>query len=92
MLFASCCRLVGVPPLWRCRPNTPFGIVGASGCSPWLPTTLGGLDAAGMQGPPLFVASGALHGLCSGKAEAFGVPPLNPGAGSETPLHLSLMA
>jgi hypothetical protein len=92
MLFASCCWLVGDPPLWRRRPNGPSRIVGALGCSPQLPTTPGGLAADGARGPPLFVASGALHGLCSGKAEPFDVPLLNPGAGSEPPLWLFLMA
>jgi hypothetical protein len=30
--------------------------------------------------------------LCSGEAEAFDVPLLNPGEGSELPLQLFLMA
>jgi hypothetical protein len=70
----------------------PSWVVGASGCYPRLPTTLGRLDANSTWGPPSFVASGASHGLCSGKAKAFDVPLLNPGAGSEPPLQLFLMA
>jgi hypothetical protein len=51
-----------------------------------------GLLLTARRAPPLFVVSGALHGLCSGKAEPFDVPLLNPGAGSEPPLWLFLMA
>jgi hypothetical protein len=52
----------------------------------------GGLDADGVRGPPLFMASGASHDLCSGKAEAFDVPLLYLGADSELSLRLFLMA
>jgi hypothetical protein len=38
------------------------------------------------------VVSGVSHDLCSGRAEAFDVPLLNPCAGFEPPLQLSLMA
>jgi hypothetical protein len=92
MLFASCCQPVGVPPLWRRRPNNPSGIIGASGCPPQLPTTPGGLHSNGTRGPPLFVVSGTSHNLCSGNAEAFDITLLNPGASSELPLWLFLVA
>jgi hypothetical protein len=62
------------------------------GRSPRLPTMPGGLDADGVRGPPLFMASGASHDLCSGKAEAFDVPLLYLGADSELSLRLFLMA
>jgi hypothetical protein len=52
----------------------------------------GGLDTNGAWGLPLFMASGASHGLCSGQADAFDVRLLNPGAGSEPPLRHFLVA
>jgi hypothetical protein len=38
------------------------------------PPRAGGLYVYGARGPPLFMVSGASHGLCSGKAEVFDVP------------------
>jgi hypothetical protein len=37
-------------------------------------------------GPTFIRGEWASHGLCSGKAEAFDVPLLNPGAASEMPI------